>query len=165
MIKDKLMKVMFTVTLVSILGCDSSGEHKPPSNDSVRIFYNQNKVRIEGFVEFCALHESVKWLGVNDIDLSSKPNENIDSFSVTNTRLVMNNLGIESIFCARDYSKVNAPLVSVTLPLYNSGLSVSGISKGVKFIVFESARVKEQLKNGELAYLGDIGWYIYYRES
>ncbi|MCG7537888.1 hypothetical protein [Pseudoalteromonas sp. OOF1S-7] len=165
MIQDKLMKVMFAVILVSILGCDSSGENNPPSNDSVRNFYTQNKVHIESFVEFCALQERVRWLGVNDIDLSSKSDANLDDFSVANTRLVMTDLGIESMFCARDYSKINAPLVSVTLPLYNSGLSVSGVSKGIKFIVVESARVKEQINNGELTHLGDTGWYIYYRES
>tara|TARA_R110000850_G_scaffold246338_2_gene371221 strand:- start:207 stop:719 length:513 start_codon:yes stop_codon:yes gene_type:complete len=153
-----------------LLGCDaenfSTFDTMPPDEDIEILFTNKND-SIKQLVEFCKSNPSVKWLGTEStgIDLSTvlafKP-ENTD---ISEARRAFTDIGGEALMCTRDWSQQDFPLVSVTLPLYSSGLSVSGVSKGIKFIPIVSNNVKARVKSGELKKLGEDGWYIYLSET
>ena len=129
-----------------LLGCDaenfSTFDTMPPDEDIEILFTNKND-SIKQLVEFCK-------------------SENTD---ISEARRAFTDIGGEALMCTRDWSQQDFPLVSVTLPLYSSGLSVSGVSKGIKFIPIVSNNVKARVKSGELKKLGEDGWYIYLSET
>lgn len=166
MVRDNFVIVLILVLLAPLSGCDASkldGSDSLLPDASIEDLYLNNKSSIKALVEFCTSSPSVKWLGVKPTDmelstvLSSKP----DSAAVNKAKKTLSDVGAESLMCTRDWGEADYPLVSVTVPLYGAGISVSGVSKGIRFFSNVSDYVQARIKAGELKSLGDEGWYIY----
>lgn len=170
MVRDNFAIVLVFFLLASLSGCDTKslgGNNSLPTDASIKNLYLNNKNSINSLVEFCISNPSVKWLGVGlmDIELSTIMSLKPDSATVNKAKESLSDVGAESLMCTRDWGEPDYPLVSVTMPLYGSGISVSGVSKGIRFFPNISDYVQAKVKDGELKILGDDGWYIYFSET
>lgn len=154
----KFLSVMLFFVVLSSCGVGSSA----PNDADIQRFYQENKSTLTALVEFCANHKYVKWVGRDPghLSLTSQSNGSID-VAVSTIRKKMEDLDIQSLACTRDRSLSDPPLVSVTIPLYAVGLSVSGSSKGLKYITEEAFNVRARVDSGELRALEESRWYIY----
>ena len=170
MVRDNFVIVLIFFLLAPLSGCDAEklgvSDSLPP-DESIEDLYLNNKSSIRGLVEFCTSSPSVKWLGVKpaDIELSTALNSKPDSAAVSKAKKSLSDIGAESLMCTRNWGEPDYPLVSVTVPLYGAGISVSGVSKGIRFFANVSDYVQVRVKAGELKSLGDDGWYIYLSEA
>lgn len=138
-----------------------------PTDTDIENAYFNNNSSFNALVGFCNKNPSVKWLGIKpeDIDLSSALDLEPDITSVIRAQETLLEVGSKTLMCTRDWGgEADYPLVAVTVPLYSIGISVSGVSKGIKFISRENIYVKARIESGELKSLGDDGWYIYFSD-
>lgn len=170
-----LKKLFFPIILFYLIGCDISGatprllgeEGPKPSDEEMKIFFFENMPDILSVRDFCMNNLGVKWLGIEsgDVEVAGSVKATPDVELLHEVRESLKFLGAEVLICTRDWSLPSIPLVSVVLPLYSSGLSVSGSRKGYRYIVNLNASVKAKIQSGELIVLGEKGWYIYSSES
>ncbi len=159
---------LYFILIISgiLFGCDTENLSifDPMSSDeNIEALFENKNDSIKKLFEFCKSNPSVKWLGTEStgIDISTALDLKPDNTDISEARRAFSDIGGEALMCTRDWSQQDFPLVSVTLPLYGSGLSVSGVSKGIKFIPIFSKNVQARVKSGELKNLGEEGWYIY----
>jgi len=118
-------------------------------------------------VDFCSENISVRRLGLTrkKVKFSRSRSEVPSDSMLSEMQNKLQKLGAKSLICTRDWSLAVAPLVSVTIPLYNSGLSVSGNTKGITYLKVMNSVTREQIKSGELILIDKSGWYIYDMKS
>jgi hypothetical protein len=160
MVRDNFLIFLILFLLAQLAAC---GSESLPTDADIEDLYFNNKSAVEGLVDFCISNPGVKWLGVKPeaIDLSTAYNSKLDNVAVLKAQKKLADIGAVSLFCTRNWGELDYPLVSVTVPLYGAGISVSGVSKGIKFIFKNSGHVQAKVKSGKLKSLGDDGWYIF----
>ena len=139
---------------------NSSVEIDTTNAEAENLFIN-NRKSLSILVNFCISHPSVKWLSKSDIDESKKINSNLDKDKIKFAREILDDVGILSLSCSRDWSKDDIPLKLVTFTLEAKGLSVSGSSMGIKYFFSSNKYLDEIIDSGEFSSLGEAGWYIY----
>lgn len=155
--KSRNVFVVVSLCLLIISGCERNAA--PPTALDIELFYHDNRDALISLVAYCVDHESVKWIGDDqgEIDLVVRDSRESDAAQLRRT---MKRLRVESISCTRDWSTSSRPLVAVTIPTYTAGLSVSGLSKGLKYLSEHAKNVQLRTERGELKAIGD-GWYVY----
>lgn len=161
--QSKPMRILVLISFIILIGCGRGNNGAVPTDGEVEVFYKSNVVKLTSFVQFCADHKSVKWVGQNlhDIDIALHDNDAVPEETLKQLHRKMQELEVESFSCSRNWSERGHPLISVTIPLYTIGLSVSGSSKGLKYLTENAQSVQSRVDTGELRAIGDGGWYIF----
>lgn len=157
---------IFVSFVISIFLLSSCSDDQIPTDKSIRDFFAIYRQEMEEVVRVCKVNSNIRWIGANNDELSfyQKSGEYNQLIGVESARSILNRHAIRSLSCSRNRISPDKPLISVTIPLYSSGISVSGYSKGIRFFPNVLPAMETSLELGKLSKLNVSGWYIYRSE-
>lgn len=165
---DFLRPVLLLLVALALSGCGFIPDQEP-TDDELRAFFTKHQYSLERLVEFCINVPMIRWIGLDKYDLYNRQIDTGINFEnaerVMTTQGVMRDLQVESMACARNFSLPDAPLVAVTIPVFNAGLSIGGRSKGFRYLTEHAVILDEHIISGKLILIDQPNWYIYRRED